>query len=502
VEPNRKPPPPGLRRTALTSLTSYAFPVLISLVAMPIVFRLLGASRFGILSIALLSPALAASLDLGVTSAAVRRLALALDERGATLGAALGTYALALILVGAALGLAVTAIAPGLVGWLGFEPVIGVEPGIDLVHLCALWMGLSLALSLPGLILRARLRFGELTIVQSVCSLALWVTAIALSASGSGLGPIVASALLITVLSSAACMVLARRDLSSIAKARVDIDMLRSDARFSSGLFLVQLSNVIAFQLDRVIVSALASPAAAGIYALCVGVANKTLFAIAALTSFAYPRVAAMQGSDKAAEVGTFLQALSRVAIVVIAPVVLPAVLLSGPFLTLWLGGPPAQSVQLMQLLWVGYALAAVCAPATHVITGTGTSRLAATFAWVTAILLLSGMYLLVPPFGLVGAGIANVIAMSSALVFLLLVRRQLEVPRDPGRRRLFVGIAAGCLTQLAFLVVLLPLVDSWLVFVLAGAGSLAVYQLVRWSLRSLAAEEVRLIQSLSIRLR
>jgi O-antigen/teichoic acid export membrane protein len=155
-----------------------------------------------------------------------------------------------------------------------------------------------------------------------------------------------------------------------------------------------------------------------------------------------------------------------------------------------------------MQLLWVGYALAAVCAPATHVITGTGTSRLAATFAWVTAILLLSGMYLLVPPFGLVGAGIANVIAMSSALVFLLLVRRQLDVPRDPGHGRLFAGIAAGCLAQLALLVLLLPLVDSWMMFALAGSGSLIVYQIVRWSLGSLAAEEVRLIQSLSIRLR
>jgi O-antigen/teichoic acid export membrane protein len=469
---------------------------------MPIVFRLLGASRFGILSIALLSPALAASLDLGVTSAAVRRLALALEERGAILGAALGTYALALTLVGIALGLVVAALAPWLVEWLGFEPVIGAEPGIELLHLCALWMGLSLALSLPGLILRARLRFGELTIVQSACTLVLWVVAIALSASGSDLWPIVGAALLITVLSAAACVVLARRDLSSIAKARIDIHMLRSDARFSSGLFLVQLSNVIAFQLDRVIVSALASPAAAGVYALCVGVANKTLFAVAALTSFAYPRVAAMLGSDKEAEVGMFLQALSRVAIVVVAPVILPAVLLSGPFLNLWLGGPPAQSVQLMQLLWVGYALAAVCAPATHVITGTGTSRLAATFAWVTAILLLSGMYLLVPPFGLVGAGIANVIAMSSALVFLLLVRRQLDVPRDPGHGRLFAGIAAGCLAQLALLVLLLPLVNSWMVFALAGLGSLAVYQVVRWFLGSLAAEEVRLIQSLSIRLR
>jgi O-antigen/teichoic acid export membrane protein len=493
---------PGVRRTAIASFTSYAIPVLISLVAMPIVFRLVGPAKFGILSIAFLSPALALSLDLGTTSAAVRRLALELEERKSTLGTALGTYAAALIVVGAVLGALVAVAAPQLVAWLGLSAEIGAESARDLVRLCAAWMGMSLALSLPAIVLRARQRFRELTIVQSSLTLALWGAAIALAASGGELWSIVLAAVLITVSSSIACLVLARRDLCSPRDLGVDLGMLRNDGRFSAGLFLVQLSNLIAFQLDRVVVAALASPAAAGVYALCVGIANKILFSVAALTSFAYPRVAAMRGIDRQAEIGAFLQALSRVGLVLVAPVVLPAVILAQPFLQLWLGSATPESVRLIQLLVAGYAIAAVCAPATHVITGSGTSRLAALFAWVTAILLLSGMYLFVPSLGLPGAGVANVIAMSSALVFLALVRRQFPPPHDASLSRVLIGIAGGCMAQLAFLLALHPLVESWPMLIVASLGSLAVYQIVRWATKSMAIEEERLLHSIAAKLR
>jgi len=492
----------GVRRAALTSFASYVVPVLISLVAMPIVFRILGASSFGVLSIALLSPALATSLDFGFTSAAVRRFSLELEGRREGFGSALGSFSLVLAAIGLLLGLAVAAAAPFLVEWLGFGTVIGSEAGRELVRLCALWMGLSLALSPPALILRARQRFGNLTVIQALSALALWSTAIALAVHGGSLRTIVASAIVITVLSFGACLVLARGEVPSGTRFACDIGMLRAEVRFSSGLFVAQLSTLLAFQLDRAIVSALASPATAGIYALCVGVANKTLFAIGALTSFAFPRVAAMRRQGAVSEVGALLQVLLRVALVLTAPMILPAVLLSAPFLTLWVGDPGSDAVQMMQLLWLGYAIAAVCAPATHVITGTGTSRLAATFAWVTAILLLSGMYLLIPPLGLLGAGIANLIAMSSALVFMTIVRRTFPTPADPRARRLLFGIAGGSAAQLAFLLLLLPLVRGWTSFFLVGVGSLTIYQAVRWALRALSPEEQRLIQSILGRLR
>lgn len=503
VQPNANPVgQAGVRRIALTSFGSYAVPVLISLVAMPIVFRILGASGFGVLAIALLSPALAASLDFGLTSAAVRRLAPAIEEGRERAGRALGSYAVALASIGLLLGATVAATAPLLVGWLGFQSVLGATDGAALVRLCALWMALSLALSVPSLILRARQRFGILTVIQSLSTLTLWAAAIVLAARGSSLWAIVASGLLITVASFVACFALARRELPSETRLTLDAALLRSDLRFSSGMFIAQLSTALAFQLDRAVISALSSPATAGIYSLCVGVANKTLFAIGSLTSFAFPRVAAMRGRSMEAEAGALLQALLRVAGVLVAPVVIPAVLLTQPFLALWLGTTNHDATRLMQLLWLGYAIAAFCAPATHVITGTGTARLAATFAWVTAILLLSGMYLLVPRLGLPGAGIANLIAMSSALVFLFIVRRKLSSPAGPGARRLVFGIAAGCVAQLAFLLLALPLVQGWLSFFVVGSSSLAIYQAVRWAVRALSPEEHRLIHSLIARLR
>jgi len=494
--------PAGVRRVALTSLASYAIPVVISLVAMPIAFRILGASAFGVLSIALLSPALAASLDFGFTSAAVRRLASVLEGRSEGLGSALGSYALALATIGVLLGLAVASAAPFLVDWLGFAPVIGAVTGIDLVRLCAAWMALSLALSVPSIILRARQRFGHLTVIQALSTLALWSAAIVLAARGSSLLTVVGSALAISLLSFVACFVLARREVRVRTRLAVDIVLLREDARFTSGLFLAQISSMVAVQLDRVILAALLSPAAAGTYALCVGVANKTLFAIGALTSFAYPRVAAMRGQNMAAEIGALLSVVLRVALVLIAPIILPAVLLTAPFLGLWLGTSDSDAVQLMQLLWIGYAVAAVCAPATHVITGTGTSRLAALFSWLTAVLLLTGMFVLVPSLGLIGAGIANLIALSSSLAFLTIVRRKLAPPPDREAGRLAFGIAAGCAGQLGFLLATAPLVQGWASFFLVGAGSLVIYQAVRWALGALSSEERRLIHSISMRLR
>lgn len=493
---------PGLRRTALTSLASYAVPVLIGLVAMPIVFRLLGASMFGVLAIALLAPALAASLDLGLGSAAVRRVAADLDNDSPAAGRTLATYGCALIAVGTTLGLGIATMAPMLARWLDFSAVIGEASSIELIRLCAFWMALSPILSLPSIVLRARQRFGQLTVIQTLSTLVLWTFAIALSSRGESLWFIVATGMLISVGSSAACLALARGELPPHTRYGLDPAVVIEDARFSSGLFLVQLSNVVAFQLDRVLVAGLASPAAAGIYALCVGIANKSLFAISALTSFTFPRVAAMRSAGAEAEIGGLLQAVLRVSFVTIAPIVLPAMVLAGPFLSLWLGPVDGAYVPLLQLLFAGYAIAAYCAPATHVITGTGTSRLAAIFAWVTATLLVAGMAVLVPAVGVVGAGIANLIALSSSLIFLKLVLRRLPAPPHPDRRRLAIGVGAGFLAQALLLIWLQPFVKTWVMFIFAGATSLAVFEGARWALRSFSGEELRLLKSLLSRLR
>jgi O-antigen/teichoic acid export membrane protein len=363
-------------------------------------------------------------------------------------------------------------------------------------------MWLTLACSLPAIVLRARQRFAELAAVQSIATLVQWAAIIGIAAQDGSLFAMLTVCVAVTAASATACAVLARRDLPRRLDYRFDRSVARSDARFAAGLFMMQLSSALVVQVDRLLIAWLASPAAAGIYALCIGIANKSLFAVSALTSFAYPRVAALRGHNMHDEIGDLLRVLLRVSIVVVAPTVLPALLLAGPFLVLWLGAPGEEAIPLLQLLWCGYAIAAVCAPATHVMIGTGASRLPAAFAWLTALLLVSAMVILIPARGLLGAGWANVIALSSGLLFLAVVRRQLAVPRDPLRYRLWGGVITGCAAQAALLWFFQPHVTSWVAFALAGSVSLLAYQSVRVLLNTVTPEEQRLIHSLVSRLR
>lgn len=492
----------SLQRKALTSFAGFAIPVLIALVAMPILYRRMGASAFGILSIALITPTLSFSFDFGMTNAAVRRIADNLETWKPTLGATLGGYAIALSAIGLALGGIIALTAPLLASLLGFSEALGVEGATSLLRLCALWAALSLILALPGVVLRAQQRFTTIMSVQTVATAALWLSLLTLAAFDRPIFELIWAGITIGVLTGFVNLLLARDELPADMRLAIDFGAIAADARFSFGLSLVQLSNIMTFQLDRVIVSALASPAAAGTYALCVGVANKTLFAVASLTSFSFPTVAAMRAEGRSNDIAALLQVLQRVAVVVIASILVPSLVLSGPFLTLWLGPTlPTGVVELLQLLWVGYGIAAIGAPATHVITGTGTSRLAAAFAWVTAFTLLGTMVLLVPSYGLIGAGVANMTAMSTALIFLVLVRRQLGVPAGSAPARFWIGVMIGAAAQSLVLLAVGSLVVDWGGFMLAGTASFAVFFVARMLTHTTTGEERRLIQSFALRL-
>ncbi len=72
---------------------------------------------------------------------------------------------------------------------------------------------------------------------------------------------------------------------------------MTEDARFSAGMFAAQAAGTLVNQGDRMLVAALGSPAMAGLYALCINIANKTVAAVVAITSFVFPHVAGLQSS-------------------------------------------------------------------------------------------------------------------------------------------------------------------------------------------------------------
>jgi O-antigen/teichoic acid export membrane protein len=489
-------------KAAFWSLNSYLLPLLVTLLAMPLLYRKLGAAEFGVYTLALLAPAIASNLDLGLASASVRRTAGLLHADPARmLGTVVTSFGLSLALVGAGVGLAILCATPWLGGWLGFTETLGEQSSRQVLMLCALWAGLTPGMAVPGNLMRAAQLFGPITIVQTVVTIATWGGALALVMAGAGVVAIVALALLVSLASALAYAVYAW-PLVRHLPLRVDWTPVREDIRFSGGLFLMQLASMVAYQIDRVVISALLSPAAAGSYALCANLANKLLFTVSSLTAFAFPRAAAMAASGETVGPSRLLQMLLRNLLPLVASTLVPAMLLAEPFFKLWLGSAyQAELPRLFQLLWLGFALASVSVPASHIVIGLGASRLPALFAWLTAVTSIALLVLLLPRVGLVGAGGAAIGAFSTSLLFVWFVHRTLRSTRDPELPRVLAGCALGSAAQLALLWRLAPEVGHWIAFIALGGLAVPVFYAVRLALRCATGEESRLLKSALARL-
>ena len=119
---------------------------------------------------------------------------------------------------------------------------------------------------------------------------------------------------------------------------RFEPDMLLREARFSAGMFAAQAAGTLVNQGDRMLVAALGSTAMAGLYALCVNLANKSVAAVVAVNSFVLPHAAGLQAAGRDDMRPGLVHALERSVAVLLLPVLVPALLLADTFLRLWLG--------------------------------------------------------------------------------------------------------------------------------------------------------------------
>jgi len=492
-----------LSSRALWGLASWALPLGLIFFITPPLVRELGPARFGILMTVLVAPLLASQLDFGISTSSVRRIASMLSTGPVDAGRTLATFSLALGSLGVALGAAVWLLAEPLGRWLGFEDVLGPADAVAIVRLCAVWIAICLLTPMPGVIARAAQAMAWITAVQTVNTAVLWLTALAVARSGRSLSEVVVAGIVMNLVTALATALAMGRHIRWRTPFSFDVSLLRNEARFSAGIFVSQAAGAIVYQGDRVLVSAVGSPAIAGAYALCANIANKTLAGVVALTSFALPHASGLAVHGDRAHVASFLHALDRGVIVLVVPILLPGVLLAEPFFALWLRqhGTP-ELVSIFRILWVGFALNAFSVPIGSILAAHGNTGLAARFAWLTVIIVIGSILLLVPSWGARGAAVAMLLGMATSPLFNFVARRTLALPSPAGRLRFWSGIAVGLAAQSVVLSLWHDSVSSWLLFVAAGTSTVATFYLVRAIVRLLSPEEARVLEALALRLR
>lgn len=168
---------------------------------------------------------------------------------------------------------------------------------------------------------------------------------------------------------------------------------------------IAQASNVVINWFDTILVGAILSTTAAGIYASGTRYLLPGLFAADALVQVTSPRLSALLSTNRRAEASALVQVVGGWQVAVMWPIYLITLLFPSPLLTVF-GDEVIQAKGALVALSVAMLLSSPVGPAGAVILMAGRSRQAMFDTLVVLVVNIGGNLIFVPRHGLTAAGI------------------------------------------------------------------------------------------------
>lgn len=263
---------------------------------------------------------------------------------------------------------------------------------------------------------------------------------------------------------------------------------------YSSHAFIAQLSSSFAYHMDKFLLAYYLGPASVAYYSVAVGSASKILVLAGVMSAFVFPRAVGLSASAATDALRHLYLRASRFTLLVLAPLLVPAVLLTPMLMRVWLGPQFAEkSTASMQVLIAAYFLAAVSVVPSHIYNGKGNTRISAFYATIGTMMNVSLCLVLIPRFGILGAAVAALVGMAQSVVFMGSLENELGLGWFGGQGKLFGQMGLLALAQLAVLAILRGSVSGWMSLIGVGAVGWGVFYAL-WFLIPIATQDDRAV--------
>lgn len=514
----------------MSNLAAQGIPFLLLLVVTPVLLTSLGRERYGALILFNLIPQIAGQLDLGFATAATRGFAQysARGERDAALR--LFREVLVLLTVwGAVLAVVFYLCRATIAHALNLDTIVDDDSWIYLSAAIAIPVALANAATLVPL--RATERYGRVARIQVGVGMVYWTACAVWAPRGGTLTQLVALGTL-TVAAGTVALYRAAHDGPRPSADDATVDpalpaplvalpdatiirlptaapasrpasrfLLRPFLPLSAGAFVAQASSLATYHADKLLVSALISPAAVGAYAICTNIANKILLVVAAGTTFTFPRSAKLHAEGNLAAVAATFADTTRIAMLAATAIAVSVAALAPAFLEVWIGATFAHDFgDTLRLLAIGYTISAASVVASNVAFGIGEVRIPASFAILGGVVTLVSVGILAPRYGAAGAAGAAVIGMSQAAIFNSVVARRLGPDARAASWPLLWRLALVAVPVALLSAATTPLVGGWFSLLATGALTSGIF-VALWVLLFADGDERAMLRRLASRL-
>jgi O-antigen/teichoic acid export membrane protein len=426
------------RQNVFYSVLDYVSQPAIMLLAAPVLLRTLGAQQYGTWMLVNSIAATASGLGGGFGDGATKYVSMYRgcgDHDGAV------RSLLAALLVNSAFGIATALILAASAPWL-IGHVFAVQPklqhvGIVAVRISAALLAVRFAESVFASSIRGCEQYRPLVVISVLARTAATLAAIALALGGRGLVPILWATLAAGTVSLVAQALLARH----VLQARLILQWsdvrggIREIFSFSAFTWLKSSIGVSIGYADRLLVAALLGTGSLAFYSLCNQLTQPMHALMAAAFSFVFPSFSAQTASGRWAETRhRYWIAASTAGLAVLG---MSMVLIFGAKLILrtWLGADIATRYHdLLITMAVGNGLLALSVVPHYAALALGRARALVLVNVAAGVLSLASGYFLISRIGLLGAGIAKIVAGVVFLSVYGIVRARLSISETPLR--------------------------------------------------------------------
>ena len=463
--PDRRAPAGLASKTlanAIYSLASFAWPIVLAILATPYIVHGLGTERYGLFVLATASVGFLGLFDLGMGSALIKFASDAHARRDyGELNRAFATGLSFYLLVGV-VGLAVAVAGAPFFA----ERVLDVSPerqdaARDVFRVAGVTFFFTMVMtaysSVPASIQRYDVQ-AKVNVAYTTATVALVVALVALDRS---IVEIVAVNSLTTVLAIATYYAVDRRLLPLRPSLRIDRRMLRRMFSFGGFALVSTVSGAAIFHLDKFVVGSIVGVGFVTFYAVPAMLAARIHSAVAHLSQVVFPLASELIALGETDRLHALYVRATRLVLAFVAAVSIPPMVLSSEILRVWLGDEfVARSSDVFVILIATYFVLALTAVPFYVAMGAGRPQWNAIFSVSTAVLDVGLLLVLTPRFGIEGAAVAYLASLAPVPLFVFLVERRI------------LGVSSGLWLPLAARVVPAAAIQCAVCFALAPLAS------------------------------
>lgn len=393
----------NLVRNTSYNLLGAVIPIVVALVTIPTYLEIIGAAKFGLLSIAFLILGYFGIFDLGLGRAVAHRVAAAVNEGEVSQPGIVSTAILCNLLLGFVGGATLWVFS-----YLYFKFHLDADGAlrgqmVDAIPALVISVPVTALTGVLSGALEGRGKFLVVNLVSTSTAILFHVLPLTLALSGiSDLQYLILAACITRIAGVVMLYALCMKEFGFVW--RIVQDEVPKLFKFGGWVALSSIVGPLMIITDRFIIGALIGPTAVANYTIPFEIASRTSAFPQALGRALFPHISSRTNAES-------IHHLSHQSSLILASIITPltviGIFVMEPFLSLWLGNFAPETVKIGQIILVAFWVNAMSYVPLTVILGSGRPKTVAITHCIELIPYLVVLYFFVSIYGVQGAAVA-----------------------------------------------------------------------------------------------